>query len=85
MLITAMKTERDPLASHIFVSRRQFRTANDTKRREVAARLSFNAARELGFRASFDEWESLMGGGRPLSSADKLDDFGMHRCALDRT
>src|SRR6478672_2694109 len=51
--IAAMKADHDPLASHIFVSRRQYRNANDTKSgksREVAARLSYNQACELGFR-----------------------------------
>ena len=54
----------DPLASHIFVSRRHYRNAHDTKggkRREMHARLSFNTACELGFRGSLDEWERLMG------------------------
>ena len=62
--LTAMKAEHDPLASHIFISRRQYRNANDTKgekRREMNARLSFNTACELGFRGSLDEWERLMG------------------------
>jgi hypothetical protein len=62
--LTAMKAEHDPLASHIFVSRRHYRNANDTKsgkRREINARLSFNTACELGFRGSLDEWERLMG------------------------
>jgi len=56
--------EHDPLASHIFISRRHYRNAHDTKggkRREVAARLSYNEACALGFRGSFDEWERLMG------------------------
>ncbi len=59
-----MKTERDPLASHIFVSRRDYRNVNDTKggkRREMNAHLSFNPACKLGFRGSLDEWERLMG------------------------
>ena len=30
------------------------------KRRGMNARLSFNTARELGFRGSLDEWERLM-------------------------
>jgi hypothetical protein len=58
----------DPLASHIFVSRRHYRNINDTKsgkRREMTARLSFNTACELGFRGSLDEggasWEQLQG------------------------
>ena len=62
--LAAMKAEHDPLASHIFVSRRNYRNVNDTKsgkRRETMARLSFNAACELGFRGSLDEWERLMG------------------------
>jgi septal ring factor EnvC (AmiA/AmiB activator) len=62
--LAAMKAEHDPLASHIFVSRRQYRSVNDTKsgkRREMTARLSFQTASELGFRGSLDEWERLMG------------------------
>jgi hypothetical protein len=62
--LAAMKAEHDPLVSHIFVSRRCYRNVNDTKsgkRREMMARLSFNAACELGFRGSLDEWERLMG------------------------
>ena len=59
-----MKAGHDPLASHIFVSRRDHRNVNDTKsgkRREMNARLSFNTACELGLRGSLDEWERLMG------------------------
>jgi hypothetical protein len=62
--LAAMKAEHDPLASHIFISRRHYRNANDTKggkRRETNARLSFNKACELGFHGSLDEWERLMG------------------------
>ena len=62
--LAAMKAEHDPLASHIFVSRRHYRNVNDTrsgKRRDMTARLSFNTACELGFRGSLDEWERLMG------------------------
>ena len=62
--LAAMKAEHDPLASHIFVSRRHYRNVNDTKsgkRREITARLSFNTACEIGFRGSLDEWERLMG------------------------
>ena len=53
-----MKAEHDSLASHIFISRRNYRNVNDTKggkRREMNARLSFNTACELGFRGSLDE------------------------------
>ena len=62
--LAAMKAEHDPLASHIFVSRRSYRNANDTKsgkRREMPARLRFNTACELGFRGSLDEWKRPMG------------------------
>jgi hypothetical protein len=62
--LAAMKTEHDPLASHIFVSRRHYRNVQDTKsgkRREMIARVSFNTACQLGFRGSLDEWERLMG------------------------
>jgi hypothetical protein len=62
--LAAMKAEHDPLASHIFISRRNYRNVKDAKggkRREINARLSFNTACELGFRGSLDEWERLMG------------------------
>ena len=62
--IEEMRREHDPLASHIFVSRRNYRNAHDTKggkRRENAARLSYKEACELGFRGSFNEWEGLTG------------------------
>jgi len=45
--LAAIKAEHDPLASHIFVSRRHYRNVNDTrrgKRRDMTARLSFNTA-----------------------------------------
>jgi hypothetical protein len=47
-----MKTEHDPLASHIFLSRRHYRKVSDTKSGKRC---------ELGFRGSLDEWERLMG------------------------
>ena len=62
--LAAMKAEHDPLASHIYISRRNYRNVSDTKsgkRREVMARLSFNTACEVGFRGSLDEWERPMG------------------------
>jgi hypothetical protein len=64
VLMEEMHAEKDPLAVHIFVSRRNYRNVHDMKggkRREVAARLSYNEACALGFRGSFDEWERLMG------------------------
>ena len=63
-VVETMEAEHDPLASHIFISRRHYRNAKDTKggkRREMNARLSFNTACELGFRGSLGEWERLMG------------------------
>ena len=63
-VVETMRGDHDPLASHIFISRRQHRNANDTKggkRREMNVRLSFNTACDLGFRGSLDEWERLMG------------------------
>jgi hypothetical protein len=62
--LASMKAEHDPLASHIFVSRRHYQNVNDTKsgkRRDMNARLSFNTACELGFRGRLDEWERLIG------------------------
>jgi len=55
-----MRSDHDPLASHIFASRRQYRQARDSKsgrRRETIARMSYNEASSLGFRGGFDEWE----------------------------
>ena len=60
--IEEMQSEHDPLASHIFVSRRQYRSANDTKsgkRHHLSARLSWQHACELGFRGDLEEWERL--------------------------
>ena len=59
-----MRAEHDPFASHIFVSRRQYRNMPDTKsdkRSEMAARLSWSVACHLGFRGNLEEWERLMG------------------------
>ena len=66
-VVETMRAEHDPLASHIFISRRQYRNAKDTKdgkRREINARLSFDTASELGFRGSLDEWGLLRDGDR---------------------
>lgn len=62
--LAEMRADRDPLAVHIFVSRRQYRNTPDTKsgkRSEVVARMSWQVACSLGFRGSLDEWERLMG------------------------
>jgi hypothetical protein len=63
-VVETVRAEQDPLASHIFISRRHYRNIADTKggkRREMNARLSFNTACELGFQGSLDEWDRLMG------------------------
>jgi hypothetical protein len=63
-VVETMRGEHDPLASHIFISRRHYRNVNDTKggkRCQIHVRLSFNTACDLGFRGSLDEWERLMG------------------------
>lgn len=63
-VLDSMRAEHDPLAVHIFPSRRQYRTMPDTKsgkRREVSARLSWQTACEPGFRGTLGEWERLMG------------------------
>lgn len=62
--VAELKAERDPLASHIYASRREYRSTKDTKsgkRRDVAARLSYSRACEFGFRGSLNDWEKLMG------------------------
>ena len=59
-----MRSQQDPLAAHIFVSRRQFRKTHDIKsgkRHEINARLAWQRACELGFRGNLTEWERLMG------------------------
>jgi hypothetical protein len=63
-VVETMRAEQDPLASHIFISRRHYQNLSDTKsgkRRGMNARLSFDTACELGFRGSLDEWGRLMG------------------------
>jgi hypothetical protein len=57
-VVETMRAEHDPLASHIFISRRHYRNMADTngeKRREMNGRVSFNTACELGFCGSLDE------------------------------
>jgi hypothetical protein len=62
--IEEMQREHDPLASHIFVSRRLYQQKTDTKsgkRHRLSARLSWQQACDLGFRGNLGEWERLMG------------------------
>ena len=66
--IEKMRREHDPLASHIFVSRRIYRNMSDTKsgkRHSVLARLSWQQARELGFCGDLAEWERFLGASSP--------------------
>jgi hypothetical protein len=58
-----MRDHHDALASHIFVSRREYHSTSDTqsdKRHQVSARLSWQQACELGFRGDLAEWERLL-------------------------
>ena len=62
--IEEMRSEHDPLASHIFVSRRLYQGQSDTKsgkRHHLSARLSWQQACDLGFRGNLEEWERLLG------------------------
>jgi hypothetical protein len=64
VVLEVMRIEHDPLASHIFVSRRQYQTRSVTKsgkRGEVFSRMSWETACKLGFRGSLGEWQRLMG------------------------
>jgi hypothetical protein len=59
-VVETMRAEHDPLASHIFVSRRHYQNLSDTKggkRRAMSAQLSWQTASEHGFRGNLDEWE----------------------------
>jgi hypothetical protein len=62
--LVEMRAEPDPLALHIFVSRRRYRNMPDIKsghRSEMMARTSWHQACELGFRGTLNEWERLLG------------------------
>jgi hypothetical protein len=62
--LAEMRADREPLALHIFVSRRHYRNMPDTKsgrRRDTEARVSRETASKLGFRGSLGEWERIMG------------------------
>jgi hypothetical protein len=53
-----MRREHDPLASHIFVSRRHYQNMSDTKsgkRHHSSARLSWQQACELGSCGDLEE------------------------------
>ena len=61
--IEELRSEHDPLASHIFVSRRLYQNMSDTKsgkRHHLSVRLSWQQACDLGFRGDLEEWERLL-------------------------
>ena len=65
-LVTDMKSHRDPLASHIYGTRRTYRNLNDTKsgkRHAMLARTSWQRAYELGFPGTLAVWERLIAAG----------------------
>jgi hypothetical protein len=63
--LVEMRADSDPLALHIFVSRRTYRNIEDNSKhghhKERVARSTYREACELGFCGSFSEWERLMG------------------------
>lgn len=63
-ILKSMRAEHDPLAVHIFLSRRQYRNTPDTKsgkRSENVVRFTWQTACGLGFRGNLGEWERLIG------------------------
>jgi hypothetical protein len=66
VLVTDMKSNRDPLGSHIYGARRAYRNMNDTKsgkRRAMFARTTWQRACELGYRCNLADWERLIAAG----------------------
>jgi hypothetical protein len=67
-ILAEMRKERDPLAAHIFTSRRDYAKTSDTKsgkRHALKARSTYIEACQLGFRGRLDEWERLLGAAAP--------------------
>ena len=65
-LIADMQNHRDPLASHIYIARRSYRSLRDTKsgkRHAMSARISWQRACELGFKGTLADWERLIAAG----------------------
>ena len=79
-VLETLRAQHDPLASHIFVSRRQYQNMPDTKggkRHERVATLSWRTACELGYRGT-----CRMGtadGGKCTAVAEPPS----HECGLD--
>jgi len=63
-IVAEMRSDRDPLALHIFNARRSYRKiARDTKsgkRHETAALFSFKQATGLGFTGTLSDWHRLL-------------------------
>lgn len=65
-MIADMQSHRDPLASHIYSSRRAYRNLNGTKSGKghaMSARISWQRACELGFNGTLADWERLIAAG----------------------
>lgn len=61
--LAEVRATHDPLALHIFVSRRDYEKMSDTKsgkRHERATVESWRQACQLGYRGQLHEWERLM-------------------------
>ena len=61
--LAELRAMHDPLALHIFQSRREYRTMSDTKsgkRHALAARLSWRDACDHGYRGTLAEWTRLL-------------------------
>ena len=62
--LAAMKSEHDPLASHIFILTPSLSERQRYEEREASrdyGAIEFQSACDLGFRGSLDEWNRLMG------------------------
>ena len=69
-VVETMRAEHDPLASHIFISRRHYQNANDTKggkRREMNARLSFQHRLRAGLSREFGRMGAVDGGDEAIN------------------
>ncbi len=74
LAVAEMRSEHDPLASHIFLSRRRYQNMPTQKVANATRRQRASAGREacdLGFRGDLREWERLLG------AALKRLDFGI--------
>jgi hypothetical protein len=61
-ILVDIRAERDPLALHIYLARREYRNLRDTKsgkRHAMSARLTWQRACELGLPSGLSEWERL--------------------------